>query len=156
MKSRILITGSSGFIGYHLAEKLLKENFYIIGIDSLNDYYDVELKKYRTSNLKKYKRFNFHEFNICDKTKLRALCSKEKPDLIIHLAAQAGVRYSNQHPKAYFDSNIFAFHNIIEQAKDHNIKLIYASSSSVYGDEKEYLLKKHSQQGLFSLRCYKK
>ena len=136
MKSRILITGSSGFIGYHLAEKFLKENFSIIGIDSLNDYYDVEIKKNRTSNLKKYEKFNFHEFNICDNAKLRTLCKKEKPDLIIHLAAQAGVRYSNQNPAAYFESNIFAFHNIIEQAKKHNIKLIYASSSSVYGGEK--------------------
>ncbi len=136
MNSRILITGSSGFIGYHLAEKLLKENFSIIGIDSLNNYYDKELKKNRTSILEKYKKFKFYEFNICDNAKLKDLCKREKPDLIIHLAAQAGVRYSNQNPNAYFESNIFAFHNIIEQAKDHNIKLIYASSSSVYGDEK--------------------
>ena len=131
MNSRILITGSSGFIGYHLAEKLLKENFSVIGIDSLNDYYDVELKKNRTSNLEKYKKFKFHEFNICDFAKLRALFNKEKPDLIIHFAAQAGVRYSNQNPNAYFESNIFAFHNIIEQAKNHNIKFIYASSLSL-------------------------
>ena len=101
MKS-IIITGSAGFIGYHISKKLLKENNKVIGIDNLNNYYDVSLKKRRNKILKKYKNYNFYKCDIENGEKLFNIIEKERPDLIIHLAAQAGVRYSLENPLKYF------------------------------------------------------
>ena len=131
----ILITGSAGFIGYHLSIKLLsnrKNN--IFGLDNLNNYYDVKLKKDRLKNLKKYKNFNFNKIDISDKKKINSFFKKNKIDVVINLAAQAGVRYSLINPYSYVKTNIDGFLNILEGCKNHKIKhLIYASTSSVYG-----------------------
>ena len=133
---KILITGAAGFIGYHLTKKLIKKNFNIIGIDNLNNYYDPKIKIFRNkdNNSKKYK---FFKVDICNKKKLEKIVHKTKPKYIIHLAAQAGVRYSIQNPKAYIESNLIGFFNIIELARKFKIQhIIYASSSSVYGKQK--------------------
>ena len=110
----ILVTGSAGFIGYHLIEKLCLENkkSKIIGLDNLNDYYDVELKKLRTKKLKKNKRFKFIKLDLREKNKLLNVCKKNQIKIIIHLAAQAGVRYSILNPKTYLDNNILGTFNV--------------------------------------------
>ena len=131
----ILITGSAGFIGYHLSIKLLSNRKnYIFGLDNLNNYYDAKLKKDRLKNLKKYKNFNFNKIDISDKKKISSFFKKNKIDVVINLAAQAGVRYSLINPYSYVKTNIDGFLNILEGCKNHKIKhLIYASTSSVYG-----------------------
>lgn len=130
---KILITGVAGFVGFHLARNLINTNNSIIGIDNLNDYYDKDLKKARLSNLKEMG-LNFYRLDISKKKKVDELFLKNNFDVIIHLAAQAGVRYSIENPQAYIDSNINGFFNILEGCRTINIKhLIYASSSSVYG-----------------------
>jgi len=132
---KIVITGSSGFIGFHVCDILLKQNYQVIGIDNHNNYYDTKLKNQRLKILKKNKNFNFYKFDIKNKKKLKKLITKYKPYIIIHLAAQAGVRYSFINPQKYIDSNITGFTNILEIMKLLNLKnLVYASSSSVYGD----------------------
>ena len=129
----ILITGCSGFIGYHLTKKLLN-NYNIIGIDNLNDYYDINLKKSRLNNLK-HKNFKFIKCDISNKKELDNIFNENKIDKVINLAAQAGVRYSIENPDVYINSNIIGFYNILENVKKHKIDhLIYASSSSVYGN----------------------
>ena len=131
---KILITGAAGFIGYHLAESLLKDNKMILGIDNLNNYYDVELKEQRLKRLKSFNNFTFKKIDIIDEKKLNNAFLSFSPSIVIHLAAQAGVRYSIENPKAFLDSNLIGFHNVIEQCRKCKInKLIYASSSSVYG-----------------------
>ena len=131
---KILITGSSGFIGFHLSNLLLSKNFQVVGIDNMNDYYDVQLKKSRLSILEKKENFSFHQIDLVDKEKINLLFEKEQFDYVINLAAQAGVRYSITNPYAYIDSNIIGFINILEACRNHPVKhLIYASSSSVYG-----------------------
>ena len=131
---KIFITGSSGFIGFHLTEKLLKKGFIIYGFDSMNNYYDVKLKKDRLEILKKNKNFFFTKGNIENKSKLSDCIFRFKPQIIIHLAAQAGVRYSIKNPKVYFSTNILGTFNLLEIAKKFRPKhLIIASSSSVYG-----------------------
>ena len=136
MKKKILITGVSGFIGYSLAENLLKKNKYsVVGIDSMNNYYDPKLKKARLKNLKNSykKKFVFYKCNIANKISLKKIFQKHKFDIVINLAAQAGVRYSLENPSAYISSNIVGFSNILECCKEFNCKIIiYASSSSVY------------------------
>ena len=134
----ILITGSAGFIGYSISDFLLKKNFRIIGLDSLNNYYNLKLKKKRLSNLKKFKNFNFLKLDLNNRKKLFKKLQKYKIDLVIHLAAQPGVRYSLQFPKTYVDNNISAFSNLLDYIKDKKIKLMYASSSSVYGETKKF------------------
>ena len=130
----ILITGTAGFIGMHLSKKLLKQGHQIIGLDNLNDYYDVQLKKDRLEILNKYDNFTFYEADLADREAVEAIFEKEKIDVVINLAAQAGVRYSLENPHAYVDSNLVGFVNILEACRHHEIKhLIYASSSSVYG-----------------------
>ena len=131
-KKYILITGCAGFIGYHLVQKL-KNQFTIIGIDNLNNYYDVELKKNRLKSLKKIDDFEFFKYDLVDKNNLIKLFSNYKFDFILHLAAQAGVRYSLSNPQKYIDSNITGFLNLLELCKNNKSKIIYASSSSVYG-----------------------
>ena len=131
---KILVTGVAGFIGYHLAKSLINANYDLVGIDNLNSYYDLELKKARLTNLKKLN-FSFYKIDICDQKKLENLFFKNNFDVIIHLAAQAGVRYSIENPQEYIQSNINGFFNILELSRYNNIKhLIFASSSSIYGE----------------------
>ena len=139
---KILITGSAGFIGYNLAKNLLeKKGFKIIGIDNFNDYYDVKLKKKRNILLKKYKNFSFYKLDISNKNKLKKIFKKNQIDFVFHFAAQAGVRYSIDHPRKYVESNILGFYNILENTKEHKVKrLFYASSSSVYGENNNFPL----------------
>ena len=134
---KIFVTGSSGFIGFHLSKKLLEKGHTVHGFDSMNKYYDVKLKKARLKILKEYKKFFFTKNKLENKKILSQSILKFKPKVIIHLAAQAGVRYSIENPKAYMDSNIIGTYNVIEVAKKINIKhLIISSSSSVYGANK--------------------
>tara|TARA_X000000950_G_scaffold289480_1_gene413999 strand:- start:6448 stop:7413 length:966 start_codon:yes stop_codon:yes gene_type:complete len=140
----ILITGCAGFIGYHLAKKFIKKNFYIVGIDSINNYYDQSLKKNRVKNLRKYKNFKFYKINLINKKKIIEIFRKEKIYKIFHLAAQAGVRHSLTNPHDYIDNNISVFLNIIQIANKFKIKeIFYASSSSVYGQQKNIDLKEN-------------
>ena len=135
---KIFVTGSSGFIGFHLSKKLLEKGYNVHGFDSMNNYYDVKIKKTRLKILKEYKRFSFTKNKLENKKILSSSILKFKPKVIIHLAAQAGVRYSIENPRAYMDSNITGTYNIIELAKKINIKhLLIASSSSVYGANKK-------------------
>ena len=135
---RIFVTGSSGFIGYHLSKKLLEKGHTVHGFDSMNKYYDVKLKKARLKILKKYKKFFFTKNKLENKKILSQSILKFKPTVIIHLAAQARVRYSIENPNVYMDSNIIGTYNVIELAKKIKIKhLLIASSSSVYGANKK-------------------
>ena len=135
---KIFITGSSGFIGFHLSKKLLDSGHSVHGFDSMNNYYDIKLKKARYEILKKYNKFSFTKNNLENQKVLSNTILKFKPKIIIHLAAQAGVRYSIKKPRVYLDSNITGTYNIIELAKKVNVKhLLIASSSSVYGANKK-------------------
>ncbi len=137
-----LVTGCAGFIGMHLTLSLLKKNKSVIGIDNLNNYYDVNLKKKRLSNLKKFKKFNFKKVDIKNLNSLKKIVKNYKIDYIINLAAQAGVRYSITNPETYFENNIRGFFNILEIAKNKKVKhLVYASSSSVYGASQKKIFK---------------
>ena len=134
----IFITGTAGFIGFHLAKLLLKEGFKVHGYDSINDYYDVNLKHARQNILLKDKNFSTTKGSLEDNDKLTEIADKFQPDVIIHLAAQAGVRYSLENPRAYINSNIIGTFNVMEAAKKIKIKhLLMASTSSVYGANKE-------------------
>ena len=134
---KILITGSSGFIGFHLAKLLLENKHEIHGYDSMNNYYDITLKKARLDILKKYNNFIFTKATLEDEKALKKTFKKFKPKIVIHLAAQAGVRYSVEKPRVYLNSNIIGTFNIIEASHMFNVKhLIMASSSSVYGSNK--------------------
>lgn len=131
---KILVTGSAGFIGFHLSKKLLDRGDEVIGIDNLNDYYDVSLKLDRNKMLKRNKRYRFYKIDICDRKKMDRLFKEHKFEKVCHLAAQAGVRYSLKNPYVYIDSNISGFLNILEGCKNTKVDhLVYASSSSVYG-----------------------
>ncbi len=144
-KSNILITGVAGFIGFNLSLSLLKENKQIIGIDNINDYYSVKLKKDRLTELKKFKNFKFFKTDLVNSNSLNKIFKKYKIDKIIHLAAQAGVRYSIENPKKYLNSNFVGFFNILELSRINKIKkIIYASSSSVYGNTKKFPLNEYS------------
>jgi UDP-glucuronate 4-epimerase len=134
----IFITGSSGFIGFHLSKKLLDKGHSVHGFDSMNNYYDVKLKKARYQILKKYKKFSFTKGSLEKQKIISKSILKFKPKVIIHLAAQAGVRYSIDKPRVYLESNITGTYNIIELAKKTKVKhLLIASSSSVYGANKK-------------------
>ena len=139
---QILITGAAGFIGFNLARYLLQtSNVKIIGIDSLNNYYSKKLKRDRIKKLSRYKKFSFSQTNILDKRKLEKIFKNKKINLIINLAAQAGVRYSLEKPSEFVDNNIQGFYTLIDVAKKYKIKrIIYASSSSIYGDSKIFPL----------------
>jgi len=135
---KIFLTGSAGFIGYHLAQSLLDDGYEVMGIDNINDYYDPILKEKRLINLKKRKNFDFVRIDINDYDSLKRILLDFKPATIVNLAAQAGVRYSIENPYAYISSNILGFYNIIESCRKLDIQnLIYASSSSVYGLNKK-------------------
>ncbi len=145
-KKTILITGCSGFIGYHVSKKILNENYKLVGIDNHNNYYDVNLKKKRLTYLKKFRNFQFYKCDIKNKTKIYKIFKIYKPDFIVNLAAQAGVRYSFIKPQKYIESNITGFVNILEIMKKLKLKnLIYASSSSVYGNCKSFPFKENSK-----------
>ena len=139
---QILITGAAGFIGFGISKYLLSSsNAKIIGIDNLNNYYSKKLKKDRFKELSKFKKFSFFNVNILDKKKLDKIFKIKKIDLIINLAAQAGVRYSLEKPNEFVDNNIQGFYNLIDVSKKYKIKkIIYASSSSIYGDSKKFPL----------------
>tara|TARA_A100001035_G_C27722640_1_gene472725 strand:- start:93 stop:1100 length:1008 start_codon:yes stop_codon:yes gene_type:complete len=138
VKSKIYITGSSGFIGFHTAKRLLNKGIKVHGFDSMNTYYDLKLKKDRLNILKKYKNFSFTKGLLENEKVLSNSISKFKPSIIIHLAAQAGVRFSLENPKNYLNSNIVGTFNILKNAHKINIKhLIIGSSSSVYGANKK-------------------
>jgi nucleoside-diphosphate-sugar epimerase len=132
----ILVTGCAGFIGFYLSKRLLEEekNIKVIGFDSVNDYYDVSLKEYRLDILSKYDNFTFIKGNLADKELINKIFSEYKFDVVVNLAAQAGVRYSIDHPDVYIESNIIGFYNILEACRNNPVEhLVYASSSSVYG-----------------------
>ena len=135
---KILVTGSSGFIGFHLCLSLLRDNFNVIGLDNMNNYYSIKLKKDRLSILNKFSNYNFYKSDISDYNNILDIFKKEKPDIVVNLAAQAGVRFSLENPFTYVNSNIVGFVNLIEACKKYEIEgLIYASSSSVYGANKK-------------------
>ena len=139
---KVLVTGCAGFIGFHVAKKLLANGNVVIGIDNLNNYYDISLKNKRLEILKSFKKFTFKKVDICNSTKLNSIFKQNKIQNIIHLAAQAGVRYSLMRPKSYINSNINGFFNIIECCRYYGVvKLLYASTSSVYGNQKKFPLK---------------
>ena len=131
---KILVTGSAGFIGMHIALRSLAEGHQVFGIDNLNSYYDVNLKTARLNELLGQKGFQFAQVDLTNVEDLRSVFLKFKPDVVINLAAQAGVRYSLENPESYIESNIVGFTNLLEECKQHEIShLIYASSSSIYG-----------------------
>ena len=135
-----LITGLAGFIGSNLAKKVLKENseIQIVGIDNLNEYYDIKIKEARLKELEQNKNFVFVKGNIADKEALEKIFKEYKPEIVVNLAAQAGVRYSITNPDVYIESNIIGFYNILECCRHYPVKhLVYASSSSVYGSNKK-------------------
>jgi UDP-glucuronate 4-epimerase len=132
---KILITGCAGFIGYHLSKRLLEKNIVVFGIDNMNNYYDINLKKRRLNILKKYKNFYFYKIDLSNKKKLLNIFKNNKFKTVVNLAAQAGVRFSLKNPEAYLHSNIVGFFNILESCKICKVKnLLFASSSSVYGN----------------------
>jgi len=130
---KVLVTGAAGFIGMHCAARLLERGDEVIGVDNLSDYYPVELKQDRLKRLE-HARFRFHRIDLADAAPLRELFRAEKPDAVLHLAAQAGVRYSLEHPETYVQSNLVGFANVLDGCRHHPPRhLVYASSSSVYG-----------------------
>ncbi len=134
MNKTCLITGAAGFIGFHLARELCRQGWRVTGIDNLNDYYDVDLKKSRLAQLKPFGQFSFEKIDLVERGKLDALFRENDFDVVVHLAAQAGVRYSLENPHAYIESNLVGFANILEGCRHFQVKhLVFASSSSVYG-----------------------
>ncbi|AEH52407.1 nucleotide sugar epimerase [Weizmannia acidilactici] len=133
-----LVTGAAGFIGFYLCERLLKQNCKVIGIDNINDYYDVNLKYFRLEKLKLYEKFTFIKTDISNKKMIQEIFNEYKPEIVVNLAAQAGVRYSIENPDVYIQSNIIGFYNILESCRKYSVDhLVYASSSSVYGSNKK-------------------
>ncbi|MDA8126669.1 MAG: NAD-dependent epimerase [Deltaproteobacteria bacterium] len=131
---KILVTGAAGFIGFHLSQLLMKRGESVVGLDNLNSYYDVTLKESRLALLEKDPRFRFVRAELADRQAMEALFAAEKPEIVVHLAAQAGVRYSLENPHAYVDSNLVGFMNVLEGCRRHQVRhLVFASSSSVYG-----------------------
>ena len=131
---KILVTGTAGFIGSHLAHRLLDRGDEVIGVDNVNDYYDVNLKEARLKRLTDKAGFTEVRQDVADRAAMEALFAEHKPERVVHLAAQAGVRYSIENPHAYVDANLVGFMNILEGCRHNKVKhLVYASSSSVYG-----------------------
>ncbi|HET7711667.1 MAG TPA: NAD-dependent epimerase [Thermoanaerobaculia bacterium] len=130
----ILVTGAAGFIGYHVATRLLERGEEVVGLDNLNEYYDPTLKQARLARLQQSERFTFLKLDVADRSAMGEMFATRKPSRIVHLAAQAGVRYSLTNPDAYIDSNVHGFLNILEGCRHHPVEhLVYASTSSVYG-----------------------
>ena len=134
----ILVTGAAGFIGAFLTKRLLERGDNVVGADNVNDYYDVRIKRARLEMLSKYDNFTFKEINIADKTAVDEIFEEYRPEIVVNLAAQAGVRYSIENPQVYIESNIIGFFNILEACRRYPVEhLVYASSSSVYGANKK-------------------
>jgi UDP-glucuronate 4-epimerase len=132
--ARFLVTGAAGFIGFHLCQRLLQRGDTVIGVDNLNDYYDVSLKKDRLARLKNQAGFAFHKVDVANNVEVSGLFGSTSYDVVLHMAAQAGVRYSLTNPREYIDSNLVGFANVLEASRHHGVRhLVYASSSSVYG-----------------------
>jgi len=143
-KKNYLITGSAGFIGFHLSKRLVSDNSIVVGIDNINDYYDQNLKKDRNKILKKHQNYKFKKIDIRNYKKLESVFKKYKFECVINLAAQAGVRYSLINPKSYIDNNIVGFFNVIDLSKKYNVKkILYASTSSIYGIQKKFPIKEN-------------
>ncbi|MEG1525556.1 MAG: SDR family NAD(P)-dependent oxidoreductase [Clostridia bacterium] len=138
MSERILVTGAAGFIGFHLCRSLLETGGTVVGFDNLNDYYDVHLKQSRLAVLRSYDRFTFVRGDLADAEAVNGLFAVDQPDAVVHLGAQAGVRYSMENPRAYMDSNMTGFFNVLEAVRAHPVRhLLFASSSSVYGNQQK-------------------
>lgn len=136
----ILVTGAAGFIGANLVNKILKDFNVkkVIGLDNINNYYDVKIKEYRLESIGKYEKFQFIKGNLADKELIKEIFEKNKPEIVVNLAAQAGVRYSITNPDAYVEANLIGFYNILEACRHNPVEhLVYASSSSVYGSNKK-------------------
>ncbi len=136
----IFITGSSGFIGSNLAKRILstESDTEVIGLDNMNDYYDIRIKEARLAELQKFENYTFIKGNLADKALINSIFEKYHPDIVVNLGAQAGVRYSITNPDAYIESNVIGFYNILEACRHYPVKhLVYASSSSVYGSNKK-------------------
>jgi UDP-glucuronate 4-epimerase len=134
MSDAVLVTGAAGFIGFHVAQRLLSEGHEVVGLDIVNNYYDPKLKEARLDILKRHSSFRFVKLDLTDRTAIKALFEKHHFPLVVHLAAQAGVRYSLEHPHAYVDANLEGFINVLEGCRHNSCKhLVFASSSSVYG-----------------------
>jgi len=132
--SKILVTGAAGFIGFHLTQNLLARGDEVVGLDNLNDYYRVQLKQDRLSQLAGHENFQFIEMDLADRKRMPGVFKSEQFDVVVNLAAQAGVRYSLENPHAYIDANVVGFTNVLEGCRHNGVKhLVYASSSSVYG-----------------------
>jgi UDP-glucuronate 4-epimerase len=132
--NRVLVTGSAGFIGYHLSKRLLKDGCHVTGIDNLNPYYDVSLKEARLKKLTPFENFSFFKIDISDREAMEKIFKSTQFEVVVNLAAQAGVRYSLKNPRAYVDANIVGFVNLLECCRHNNVRhLVFASSSSVYG-----------------------
>jgi len=132
--ARVLVTGAAGFIGFHLAKRLLAQQNEVIGLDNVNDYYEVSLKEARLAQLQGQRGFRFYKMDLVDREGLPRLFKEHKPEIVVNLAAQAGVRYAQKNPYAYVDSNLVGFMNILECCRHGGVKhLVFASSSSVYG-----------------------
>ena len=141
---KVLVTGAAGFIGMHCIERLLARGDHVVGIDNLNDYYEVALKETRLSRIADHAGFRYHRVSIEDKEAMGGIFAKEKPDRVIHLAAQAGVRYSLENPHSYIDANLQGFMNILEGCRHNDVAhLVYASSSSVYGGNTQMPFSEH-------------
>lgn len=141
---KVLVKGCAGFIGMHVCHKLLERGDAVIGIDNLNDYYDVSLKEDRLKQLGRYPDFCFQKLDIADRQAMAEMFIREQPARVVHLAAQAGVRYSLLNPQAYVDSNLAGFVNILEGCRHNQIEhLVYASSSSVYGGNAKLPFSEH-------------
>ena len=141
---KLLVTGSAGFIGFSLCTKLLERGDEVIGVDNHNDYYDPKIKEKRLENLNKYSNYEHHRLDITDKISLEKIFKDHKPNKVINLAAQAGVRYSMENPLAYINSNIVGFAHILENCRNYSVEhLVYASTSSVYGANKKMPFSEH-------------
>ncbi len=131
---KVIVTGAAGFIGFHLCRRLIGEGMPVTGVDNLNSYYDPALKQARLALLKESASFSFHQIDLDDQGQMKRMFQKTRPDFVVHLAAQAGVRYSLKNPQTYIQSNVMGFLNVLEGCRCCNVKhLTYASSSSVYG-----------------------
>lgn len=138
INEKILITGGAGFIGFHLSRSLLEQGYQVLAIDNLNDYYEVSLKKARLTILHAYANFTFEKMDLADGQAMNRLFEKERPEIVVNLAAQAGVRYSIENPETYIRSNLIGFFNLLECCRHYPVKhLLFASSSSVYGANKK-------------------
>ena len=135
---KVFITGAAGFIGYHLAKRILAQGGIVAGLDNMNAYYDVQLKRDRLAQLQLYPGFTFTEGDLADQAAVEKIFTEFQPDIVVNLGAQAGVRYSIDHPREYIDSNVIGFFNILEGCRYHKVEhLLFASSSSVYGNQQK-------------------